>query len=119
MPAASSTVTNISVTVTAIATANELSGVVPPFDHGLLDLDRLAHRVQHLVGEVEVLARELGEADHLVELRALGRVRRQVGARLAQDALRVLEPEHVEVAAQERELAARADQARGSRAPPA
>ena len=69
VPAASSSVTNISDTVTATATANESSGVLPPFTTCSLDLDRLADRLQDVVREAEVVAGDLREALHRADLR--------------------------------------------------
>ena len=77
-PATSSSVTNISVNVAATAIAKMSSGGASR-DHLLVDLDRLGDRGQQRVGEVEVLAGEVGEADHLVELLAQ-RAGRQPGA---------------------------------------
>ena len=78
VPAASSTVMNISETATASATANALSDVEPPSIATDAHADRLADDVQHVVREGEVLEREPGEPDRLVDLLALRRAGRQL-----------------------------------------
>ena len=78
-PAASSTQTNISDTLTATTTANVFSGVRRPCMQRALDLDRLADRRQHVLGQAEVLRGEVGERVDPFQLRA--RRRRRAGAR--------------------------------------
>ena len=96
-PAASRTATNISDSATATAAANVVSGTRLTARDLLLDLDRLADRAEDVVGQVEALLGELREADHPLKLGALRGCRQAARARVAGDALHLLEPEHVEL----------------------
>ena len=97
VPAASSSVMNISETATASATAKELSDVVPPSSAVGLHPDRLAHDGQHVVRE------RRGSRARACRTRSRGRARRaraiprgsSVRA-CARICLGALEAEHVE-----------------------
>ena len=111
VPAASSSVMNMSETATASATANELSEVRAAVERARPHPHRLADHGEHVVREREVLARQLGEGDHPVDL---ARARASPAGSSARACARIssdsLEAEHVEVLAEEAVLAAVADQ---------
>ena len=71
MPAASSSVTNISETVDRDGDRERVERRLAAVDDRLLDVDRLGDRAQDRLGDVEVVGRQLGEALDLLERGAL------------------------------------------------
>ncbi len=99
IPAASSTVTNMSEIVTATAIANRSSGVEAPFRTVRLTFTGSPIAPEDLAGQVEVVDREAREADDLVQRRTAGVVGREVRAHALQHLLGPLQPQDVEARA--------------------
>ena len=104
VPAASSSVMNMSETATASATANDVSEVGAAVERRGLHPDRLAHDREHVVREREVLAREAPERDDAVELERAPADPSAALRAWSEDSLRALEAQHVELLAEERVL---------------
>ena len=111
IPAASSSVTNISEITTATSTPKTSSDALGAADRPLLHPHGAADRGEDRLRDVEVVGGEAREARDLAQRRARARVGRQAGDRRVDDPLRVAEPEDLDLADErQRQRAADDDQ---------